>query len=171
MGSHGSRENAEIMDALRRLVRFLRLGTRAAEASTGVSSAQLFVLQRLESSPASSIAELAERTLTDASSVSTVIAKLVARGLVSRRTSPEDRRRASIALTARGRQLLTRAPELAQVRLLEALDRMPDEERAALGRTLVAWVHGAGADRLEAKMLFEDEPAARRPRAKATADA
>jgi DNA-binding MarR family transcriptional regulator len=159
------------MDALRRLVRFLRLGTRAAEARTGVSSAQLFVLQRLEASPAASIAELADRTLTDPSSVSTVVAKLAARGLVSRRTSPEDRRRASIALTARGRQLLARAPELAQVRLLDALDRMPDAERAALGRTLIAWVHGAGADRLEAKMLFEDEPAISGARAKATADA
>jgi DNA-binding MarR family transcriptional regulator len=171
MGSHVSGESAAIMDALRRLVRFLRLGTRAAEARTGISSAQLFVLQRLESAPALSIAELAERTLTDPSSVSTVVAKLVARGMVSRRTSPEDRRRASIALTARGRQVLSRAPELAQVRLLEALESMPEAERSALGRTLVAWVHGAGADELEPRMLFEDEPAPRRARPRTTADA
>ncbi len=154
------------MDALRRLVRFLRLGTRAAEARTGVSSAQLFVLQRLTDAPALSIADLAARTLTDPSSVSTVVAKLAERGLVARRPSPEDRRRAMVSLTSAGRQMLTRAPELAQVRLLDALDRMPSGERDALARTLTAWVHDAGADRLEPRMLFEDEPAA--PRARRT---
>lgn len=165
MGSHASTLHAEptgsdvaaTMDALRRLVRFLRLGTRAAESKSGLSSAQLFVLRRLADEPASSIAELARRTLTDASSVSTVVARLVDAGLVSRTTSPDDRRRASIALTARGRKVLERAPEVAQERLFEALHRMPERDRKELARTLVAWVHAAGADELEPRMFFEDE--------------
>jgi DNA-binding MarR family transcriptional regulator len=62
------------MVSLRKIVRFLRLADRAAEAAVGLSAAQLFVLQTLASQPAASLAEVADRTLTDQSSVSTVVA-------------------------------------------------------------------------------------------------
>src|SRR2546423_5112313 len=107
MGSHASGARVDdaqhVFDSLRRLVRFLRLGAREAEEATGVSSAQLFVLHQLAGAPAASLAELAERTLTDQSSVSTVVARLVAHGLVARRKGTGDRRRVELALTARGR--------------------------------------------------------------------
>jgi MarR family transcriptional regulator, lower aerobic nicotinate degradation pathway regulator len=167
MGSHASvaaRVDAQrAFEALRRLVRFLRLAARAAEKS-GVSAAQLFVLHQLAASPASSLAELAARTLTDASSVSTVVARLVAGKLVTRRASAGDRRRATLALTARGRALVARTPGLAQTRIVEAIVAMPPRDRRALTRALDRLVAAIGADQLPARMLFEDEPGGRRGR-------
>ena len=81
-----------VMDALRRIVRTLRISARAAEARLGISSAQVFVLQQLKKQDASSIDELAERTLTHQSSVSAVVGRLAARGLVTRRTAHPSRR-------------------------------------------------------------------------------
>ncbi|HEX3345342.1 MAG TPA: helix-turn-helix domain-containing protein, partial [Polyangiaceae bacterium] len=76
------------MDALRRVVRDLRLSARDAERSAGISGAQLFVLQSLRNEAAASLNELAERTLTDQSSVSVVVKRLADRKLVARKESP-----------------------------------------------------------------------------------
>lgn len=169
MGAHAfppgprPRDDAQrVFEALRRLVRYLRLADRAGEDATGASAAQLFVLQQLAAAPASSLAELAARTLTDASSVSTVVARLVTRGLVARRPAAGDRRRAELALTAKGKALLARAPALAQPRIVAAIAEMSARERAALVKSLDGLVEAIGADELEPRMLFEEE--ATRPR-------
>jgi len=172
MGSQASGADARgdalaVMEALRRVVRFLRLADRRAEGAVGLSAAQMFVVTALEAAPATSMSDLAARTLTDQSSVSTVVARLVERGLVARRRASGDKRRVELALTARGRDVAARAPELAQVRIVRALEAMPRDERRALVAALGRFVTAIGADQLAPRMLFEDEPASpRRPRAR-----
>lgn len=73
------------LDAIRRILRVLRRSSRLSQREYGIGSPQLFVLQRLADSPASSIKELAERTYTHQSSVSVVVRRLVEQGLVVRR--------------------------------------------------------------------------------------
>src|SRR3982751_587504 len=87
-------EATTVLIAQRRIVRFLRLADRDVEAACDISAAQLFVLHTLVDKPAQSLSELAQRTLTDQSSVSTVVSRLVERGLVKRTASRADRRRA-----------------------------------------------------------------------------
>jgi DNA-binding MarR family transcriptional regulator len=135
------------LDGIRRILRDLRVSSRAAEQELGLSGAQLFVLQQLAQSPAESLNELAERTRTHQSSVSVVVSRLVARGLVSRDGSIEDGRRITIALTSAGRAVLRRAPEAAQARLTAALERLPR-------RGLVSLADGLGE---VARLLDEDE--------------
>jgi DNA-binding MarR family transcriptional regulator len=105
-----SDSSLRVMNALRRIVRDLRLGTRDAERTAGVSGAQLFVLQALNERPAASLDDLAERTLTDQSSVSVVVHRLIDRKLVASRVSSVDARRVELSLTASGRRLLAGAP-------------------------------------------------------------
>src|SRR5690348_4180204 len=76
--------------ALRRIVLAVRLSARRAERELGLSGAQLFVLQQLGASPVHSLNELAERTRTHQSSVSVVVRRLVARGLVTRTRATDD---------------------------------------------------------------------------------
>ena len=129
-----------VLDSIRYVVRTLRVSGRAAEQTVGVSGAQLYVLQQLARSPAQSLNELAERTLTHQSSVSVVVSRLVARRLVTRTVSPEDARRVVLTLTPAGRALLARAPEAAQARLVEGLRRLPPREARGLARGLRALV-------------------------------
>ncbi len=68
----------------------------------------------------------------DRSTVGIVVKRLVERGLVRRRVSPDDKRRHSLRLTARGQRLLTEsasAASRAQERLLHAFS---EEERQTL---------------------------------------
>jgi DNA-binding MarR family transcriptional regulator len=157
-------EVRDILDALRRVVRALRVSASSAEKRVGLSGAQLFVLQRLAQRPALSLAELASLTLTDPSSVSVVTARLVDAGLVERKASPRDARRAELSLTAAGRALLRRAPDPAQEALIAAVGRLPVAERRALGRGLARIAQEMGVDGGAPVMFFEEEPRAGRAR-------
>jgi DNA-binding MarR family transcriptional regulator len=173
MGSHesGSRgapgADADVtaaLNAIRRIVRALRLSSSATEKAHGVSLAQLFVLHELAGGGPFSIAALAGRTATDPSSVSVVVARLVDRGFAERRASAEDARRAEVEITISGRALLRKSPVPAQQRLITAIAVLPKAERKALAASLSAVVAAMGEGEGEATMFFEDEPARRRRR-------
>jgi DNA-binding MarR family transcriptional regulator len=150
--------SAGTLRALRRLVRALRLADRAAESRVGLSAAQLFVLERLSEGPVGSMAELAGRTLTDASSVSVVVQRLADRGLVVRAVSQDDARRTTLRLSASGRRLLGTAPSSPQANLLASLEQLSATERRELERLLERVVRGMGIDEdAPTPMFFEGE--------------
>jgi MarR family transcriptional regulator, lower aerobic nicotinate degradation pathway regulator len=157
-----------VMDGLRRIVRDLRLSARDAERGAGISGAQLFVLQTLSESSASSLNDLADRTLTDQSSVSVVVKRLVERKLVTRRPSEEDGRRVELALTSAGRRLLARCPEPTQARLVASLKRLSPDELSSLKAGIAALEREMGTGGA-ARMFFDEEAptgrSARAPRA------
>lgn len=149
-------ESAAIaMDALRRVVRSLRLADAASESSFGVSAAQLFVLRELAKTESITIGELAQRTSTAQSSVSEVVARLAVRGLVIRDRSPIDRRRADVSLSVTGRDLVQRANQTVQERLLDGFARLPAERQSLTAAGLRAWVDESGLSDVEPTMFFE----------------
>lgn len=159
MGSHSTRFDVELrdaLDALRRIVQTLRVLGREAERKVGLSPAQLFALQQLASAPGASVNELAERTFTHQSSVSVVIRKLVERRLVAKVTSPDDRRRVRLALTDSGRALLRRSPEPAQDRLIAGLAALQPLQRQALVQGLTDVAATMSESDTPPPMLFED---------------
>ena len=149
------------MNAVRSVVRALRLNTRSIEGKLGISLAQLFVLQQLAERPADSLNELAERTATHQSSVSVVVRRLVDRGFVTRVAATADRRRVQIALTPAGQSLLRGAPPTVHSDLMHGMSRMKPEQRGILAELLETWVLASGIDLATPPMMFEDEPAAR----------
>jgi DNA-binding MarR family transcriptional regulator len=148
-----------ILDALRRIVRELRLSSGNAQRAAGISGAQLFVLQMLAQQKASSLGDLAARTVTDQSSVSVVVGRLVDRKLVTRRPSKEDARRVELSLTPAGLRMLARCPEPTQARLLDALGRMEPAELEALRTGLGALVREMGIENETPRMFFEEAAA------------
>jgi DNA-binding MarR family transcriptional regulator len=167
-GVLGDPATRAVLDAIRRIVRELRESSRGAERSVGVGAAQLFVLQRLAGAPALSLNELARRTLTHQSSVSVVVSKLVAAGLVARTRAADDGRRVEIVLTRAGRALLARAPAAAQDRLIGALGLLGGAARRDLARRLGHLVEAMALPPQHPPMFFETAPprARKKPRAR-----
>ena len=155
-----------ILDSIRRIVRLLRIASRAAEKQAGLSGAQVFVLHVLAQGPALSLNELAERTRTHQSSVSVVVQRLVDRGLVVRAPVPGDARRMNLSLAPAALQVLDHAPDAPTELLIAALERISPVTRARLATGLTRLVQALGAADDPATMLFEDDsapPAESRP--------
>lgn len=146
------------MNAIRSIVRALRINTRAIESKMGISLAQLFVLQQLSDRAANSLNELAERTATHQSSVSVVVRRLVDNGYVSRTTSPIDKRRIQIEVTPTGRALLAGAPTTIQLQLITSLRGMSQGDQAMLADLLERWLRDAKIDIASPPMLGEEDP-------------
>lgn len=150
-----ARDVADAVDCIRLLVRELRLAEQRTRAATGLSAAQMFLLGKLADRQPASLTDLAERTLTDRSSVAAVVERLEDAGFVATSRDAQDRRRVLVRITAAGARTLVAAPDAPTQVLLHALDTMkPADVRAvcaALGR-LNAALGATGAP----GMLFED---------------
>lgn len=146
-----------VLDNIRYIVRALRISSRATEKKCGLSTAQLFVLRALDGSDGMSVNELATRTLTHQSSVSVVVKRLVDQGLVSKRVSPVDSRRAELSLSKKGKNRLKKAPLLVQERLLAALSDFGVADRERLALLLSRFVKAAGLHEGTPPLLFEDD--------------
>ncbi len=124
-----------------------------------MSGAQLFVLQALGEHSAASIAELASRTATDASSVSVVVKKLTENGFVARHQSKRDARRAELALTRKGEGVVRASPQVAQTVLIDAFTSLAPSTRRALSRGLAELVERMGGGTEPPVLFFEESNA------------
>ena len=91
MATRSSRVRA--LDGLRVIVGALTHSARAVEQHTGVTNAQLFLLQQIAGSAGLSVNDLAARARTQQSTVSIVIGRLVRAGYVRKGRDTADGRR------------------------------------------------------------------------------
>ena len=146
-----------VLDSIRRIVRALRVASRAAEKTVGLSGAQVFILQQLDGAKPLSVNAIAERTFTHQSSVSEVVQRLVDKGLVERKQSAEDGRRQDVTLTAAGHSSLKKGPHTPQEKLIAALEKMNAKQRQSLAALLQELVDAAGLTDEKPSLFLEDE--------------
>lgn len=151
-------EGTKALQAVRGLVAALSQTAREIEQRTGVSNAQLFLLQQIAAEPDLSVNALAERAMTHQSTASVVLSRLEGRGLVQRVRSPEDARSVVLRLTPAGRRLLRRAPAPATNQIVEAIRRLTPAEVKMLRQGVCALGREAGFQCEEPPMLFQEEP-------------
>lgn len=134
----------------------MRQTASETQAHSGISAAQLFVLESLRPGDTYSINELARLTHTDRSSVAAIVDKLAAGKYVRRSWSSADRRRAEISITRAGRLLVSRTGDAPTVRLLRSLAQLSPPELKGLAGGLSRLQAAMGIADERAAMLFED---------------
>lgn len=164
MASTKHNEAHAVLNSFRCLVKALRLADRAGMKEHGLGASQLFVLHELKRDAPLSINELAERTLTDQSTVSVVVSKLIEKGLVTRERAEEDARRLELTLTAKGHRIAKDLPPPIQYLIIEGVEQLAPARAKALAESLHEICKLLGADDSNPPMLFMPEPKARRPR-------
>ena len=161
-------DTERVVNSLRRVVLALRTWAQETEGTSGLSGAQVFVLEKLAEEPGQSLTRVAERTMTSKAAVSVVIGKLVERGLVRRKPSSVDGRSVVLDITTAGGRALKEAPGSPAGHVVAALRRLPRAELAELARLFERLVGALGIAALEPRMMFEgkvaDAPAERRRR-------
>lgn len=129
------------VNALRRLSQVRRgIGADSCRRA-GITPAQLAALRALDCAGAMSVTQLARETMTNASSISEVISRLVRQGLVSRARSPRDGRGVELSLTADGRMAAANASS-PEDEFRNGLGKMTTAERTQLSRLLQKLIAG-----------------------------
>ncbi len=151
------RRNAltDVVWSIRSLTSVLGQSARRVEQRTGLTNAQLFILQLLAREPGLSINAIAERALTGQSTASLIVSRLERAGHVRRVRDPDDARRVAVRLTESGLAQVAVSPEPPTRRLLEALARLDDDDVSSLGIGLRKLMGAMGVDESSPMPLYE----------------
>jgi DNA-binding MarR family transcriptional regulator len=150
-----STDSQAVMDFIRQIVHALEVGSRSAQTRTGLSGAQLFILQILARGGAMSVNELAAQSHTHQSSVSVVVSRLVDADLVNRTKSVADARRLELTVTSAGRRALKSTFVTPQERLIDSLNSLSPARLAKLRSILREVVLLSGMHDGTPPMFFE----------------
>lgn len=146
-----------IVQGLRRVVKALELYSKAVHGRFGLTGPQLWAIKTLEREGSLPVSRLADALAVHQASASILVSRLVARGLVRRVRSTQDRRVVLLSLTPAGRQLAAQAPEAAQGRLLHGLLAMPAQEVRAIRDSVDRLVGAMEAKDVAATFFFAEE--------------
>ena len=107
--------------------------------------------------PGQSLDHVVRKTLTTQSTASEVVGRLIERGLVCSRPSPDDRRRVALSPTAIGEEVVRECAPSIQDTLIAALTSLPPERQEAIADGLAAWLAAAKLQSISASMFFEPD--------------
>lgn len=122
----------EILVALRRIMRAISLRSKQLEKQVGLTVPQLLVMQNLEEAGELSVSDIARRVSLSQGTVTSVIDRLQAKGLLERVRSQSDKRKVSVSLSAEGRRQVLAAPGLLQEEFISRFEQLEDWERKML---------------------------------------
>jgi DNA-binding MarR family transcriptional regulator len=125
----------ELLEIAPLIMRVIRSEMRS-HRTPDLTVPQFRALAYLHRLPGSSLSAVAEHVGLALPSMSTMIEGLVTRKLVTRQTSPADRRCVTLTLTRRGQTMLEAARQEAQARLTEMVAALSAEERAGVVEAL-----------------------------------
>ncbi|MDF0599259.1 MarR family transcriptional regulator [Psychromarinibacter sp. C21-152] len=165
--AHPDRTDACLI-ALRRILRATEQYERSLAQAAGLTSAQLRVLQIVAArgQAGATPKALAMQMRVSQATVTALVDKLVARGMVTRFRSRTDGRQTDVVITPKGDETATSAPDALQQRFVRAFEGMRDWEQAQLVSSLERVAAMLDAERIDASPVLtigeikDDQPGA-----------
>lgn len=118
--------------ALRRILRASELGNRQLAAATGLTPSQLLVLQEIADREEVTPTELSAALQFGQATITNIVDRLDAAGLVTRARGEQDKRRVFLGVTGAGQQTIDQAPSMVQARFSERYAALPEWEQAMI---------------------------------------
>jgi DNA-binding MarR family transcriptional regulator len=147
--SHPSYEES-VLRSLRRITRAIDLHSRQLATRYRLTAPQLVCLRQLQREGGESTpGRLAKAIHLSQATVTGILDRLSARGLISRERSEEDRRRVIVRLTDEGTTVVRTAPSPLHERFGAALGRLSEQEKARIDVVLEQIVRMMEVDDLE----------------------
>ena len=140
--------------ALRRILRATEIYARDLAQNAGLTPAQLRVLQIAHERGAVTPKDLSRQMAIAQATVTALVDKLVAMGLVDRVPSQTDRRQVNIAPTPLGQATLANAPDALQQRFVRQFEAMQGWEQAMVLASLERVAAMLDADAIEASPVL-----------------
>jgi DNA-binding MarR family transcriptional regulator len=117
---------AEVMAALRRIIRAIDLHSRSLVQRYGLTGPQLVILKELVAGSPRSVSELARAVNLSQATVTGILDRLERKSMVLRERGLRDRRKVMVSLTSEAERVLANAPPLLQEHFTGAFRSLPD---------------------------------------------
>ena len=141
--------------ALRQIQRKTEQASKKLAAQASLTPSQLLVMQILAERGEISAGEVSKLTQLKHATITSLVDKLVARGLATRRRCEEDRRRVWLTLLPDGQNVITSAPDLLQDTFQTRFEALPDWHQAMLVASLERVAALLDAEDLEAAPILD----------------
>ncbi|MEM7327565.1 MAG: MarR family winged helix-turn-helix transcriptional regulator [Pseudomonadota bacterium] len=131
-----SARSEDALIALRQIQRRTEQASKKLAVQAGLTPSQLLVMQILSERSEISAGEISNLTQLKHATITSLVDKLVARGLAARRRCEEDRRRVWLKLLPDGEAMITSAPDLLQQTFQTRFEGLPDWHQSMLVSSL-----------------------------------
>ena len=118
--------------ALRKIQRMTELASKRLAQTAGITPSQMTVLRMLDEQGEISAGRVAEATQLKHATITSLVDKLEARGLIARRRCDTDRRRVWLNLLPAGKEALSVAPDPLHETFAAGFDKLPDWQQSML---------------------------------------
>jgi DNA-binding MarR family transcriptional regulator len=126
----------QIANLIHKYIRLRALYTKELAKNYDLSVMQLLCLECLYESDRLSMSDIAENIMVNVSTVTGIVDRLEKKGFLERCRESGDRRVITIALTEKGRNLAENSPPLVHHRIVDAVKRLSETERAEISKAL-----------------------------------
>jgi len=151
--------------ALRRILRATELYGRDLARTHGLTPVQIRVLQIVSAHGSVTPKQISAQMGVSQATISTLIDRLVAKGVVRRERSEADRRQTNIVPTEKGRDVIERAPDPLQQQYVKAFEALEDWEQAMIVAALERVAAMLNASELDASPVLDTGEIRRGPSA------
>ena len=150
----------DVLVALRRIIRATDIQSKRIAKSSGLTIPQVMVLRSIGSLGDVTVKRLAEEVSLSQATVTTILNRLEARGLVVRVRSARDKRVVNAQLLPEGEAVLQSVPALLHERFIERFEKLPTEEQESLVETLGKLAQMMDAEAIDAAPMLDIAEAA-----------
>ncbi|MFP4032479.1 MAG: MarR family winged helix-turn-helix transcriptional regulator [Desulfococcaceae bacterium] len=140
----------QMLIALRRITQSMDLHSRYLVKHHGLTGPQLIILREIQRKGEGTVGDLARAISLSQSTVTGILDRLEARGLVERRRADEDKRRVIVGLTDECHRFLENAPSIWRKDFLRGFEEIPHWEQLMILTALQRLTSLMKADAIEA---------------------
>jgi len=151
------RDIAEVLDNLRRVFRVVHRYSKRAEKVGGLTGPQVWAMKVIAESEPIRVTDLSRRMYLHPSTVVGILDRLEQQAQVARTRSEKDHRVVTVALTAKGRETVSKVPRIAQGLLLKGLKGLTDSELSTVSEGLRMMVGILGVEGMPPPLLLSPE--------------
>lgn len=144
----------EVLRSLRRIIQAVDLHGRRLSARHGLTGPQNICLREIQRRGSLNPGQLARAVALKPPTVSGILDRLEARGLVTRRRRHDDKRQVRVELTSTGEAVLAQTPPPLQEMFTERLAQLPDRRRRSIAAALQDVVELLEAEGIDAAPLL-----------------
>jgi len=150
-------EIADILDNLRRVFRVVHRYSKRAEKVGGLTGPQVWAMKVIAEYAPIRVTDLSRRMYLHPSTVVGILDRLEQQAQVARTRSEKDHRVVTVALTAKGRETVSKVPRIAQGLLLSGLKGLSDSELSTVSEGLRMMVGILGVEGIPPPLLLSPE--------------